>query len=74
MSFPDWNPTWCLMNMTEYALELYDPVLSTSHGHKDVIMVIILDLHVYPCRDWTRLLAYVTILGNVQVEWTVPML
>ena len=41
--------------------------------YKDVIKVIIQYLHFYLGRDWIRLLTHVTILRNVQVEWTVPM-
>jgi hypothetical protein len=45
---------------------------STSRRYKGVIVVTILDLHVYMSRDLTRLPAHVTILRTVQVEWTVP--
>lgn len=61
------------MNMGEYALQLSYPVQHFKWIYKDVIMVIIQYLHVYLDRDWTRLRVDVTILRNVQVEWTVPM-
>jgi hypothetical protein len=75
MPFPNWNRTLWLMNMREYALQLCYPVLHFTWICKDVIMVTIQDLHVYVYlgRDRTRLRAHVTILRNVQVEWTVPM-
>jgi len=73
MPFHDWNRTWCLMNMRENALQLCYPVQHFTRIYKDVIKVTIQYLHVYLGIDWTRPRAHVTILGNVQVEWTVPV-
>ena len=69
MPFPCWNRTWS-HEQEGIRITAVTP-FSTSHGYNGVNMVIIQDFHVYLGREWTRLRAHVTILRNVQVEWTV---